>query len=177
MDVSANAVFQRHLNWLNSPDDYGGSRAFSHPHLFHNVANQLLELGLHNSSRKFYQALKQNPEEIDASLEVQIGRCFALEERHQDAEECFRAALQLDEGHIQARVELARIYEKMDEPEQAFAYSNEVMALKNLQNPKRLRKRRKTGHAKPPGQSEAKSWLILRSCSFNITTSDVSVIE
>lgn len=153
MDVAANAVAQRHLNWLNSPDDFGESQAFSHPHLFRNVADQLLELGLHNSSRKFYETLKLNPEETDASLEIQIGRCFALEERHQDAEEHFRAALQLDEDHIQARVELARIYEKMDEPEQAFAYSNEVMALKNLQNPKRVRKRRKAGHAKPPGQS------------------------
>ena len=83
----------------------------------------------------FYEPLKQiSGQASDASLYVQMGKCFLNEELDLPAEECLQTAIQLDREHIEARMLLARFYEKMNEQEQAFIYVNEVLSLRRRQH-------------------------------------------
>jgi general transcription factor 3C polypeptide 3 (transcription factor C subunit 4) len=51
-------------------------------------------------------------------------------ENYKEAEESFQLAIQIDAKNVDARVEMARMLEQMDEPERAFEYINEVMILR-----------------------------------------------
>ena len=59
-----------------------------------------------------------------------MGRCFLRAQDDQQAEECFRDAIELDGEDIDPRIELARMYERLAKPEQAFHHLNEVMLLR-----------------------------------------------
>jgi general transcription factor 3C polypeptide 3 (transcription factor C subunit 4) len=78
----------------------------------------------------FYQLLRRAPDAIDAPLLIQLGRCFVRLENYKEAEESFQSAIQIDTKNIDARVEMARMLEQMDEPERAFELINEVMILR-----------------------------------------------
>jgi len=88
-----------------------------------------------------------------------MGRCFQRDELQVQAEECFQTAIQLDENNIEARMELAKMYESLNEQEQAFIYVNEVMSIKNGQNAKPVKQRkrgpRKAKEPKEPKRSNA----------------------
>jgi general transcription factor 3C polypeptide 3 (transcription factor C subunit 4) len=58
-----------------------------------------------------------------------LGRCFVRLENYKEAEESFQSAIQIDAKNIDARVEMARMLEQMDEPERAFELINEAMIL------------------------------------------------
>jgi general transcription factor 3C polypeptide 3 (transcription factor C subunit 4) len=59
-----------------------------------------------------------------------LGRCFVRLENYKEAEESFQSAIQIDAKNVDARVEMARMLEQMDEPERAFELINEVMILR-----------------------------------------------
>lgn len=50
-----------------------------------------------------------------------------------EAEDCFQTAIQLDESHIQARMQLAKLYETLNEPEQALVCLTEAMNIRRLE--------------------------------------------
>ncbi len=97
-------------------------------------------MNFYKDALEFYQPLKNLPAHVDGPLLVQMGKCFLHEGYDQQAEECFQGAIQLDGQDIDARMELARLYERMGKPEQAFGYVNEVMLLRKNQGPKIPRK-------------------------------------
>jgi general transcription factor 3C polypeptide 3 (transcription factor C subunit 4) len=103
----------------------------------------------------FYQPLRNLPAHIDGPLLVQMGRCFLHEEHDQQAEECFQDAVQLDGQDIDARMELARLYERLGKPEQAFGYVNEVMLLRKNQGPKIPRKLSHRAESKTNGEASS----------------------
>jgi len=100
------------------------------------VADHLFETSFVKEALEFYQDLKSLSEEIDGTLLVQIGKCFLHAQDNQQAEEYFQKAVQLDGDDIDARLELARMYERMGKPEQAFNHLNEVLLLRKRQDPK-----------------------------------------
>lgn len=63
----------------------------------------------------------------DAALLVQIGRCFLLTDREKLAEQMFRDAIEMDDGEIDARMELAKIHENRNELRTALNFVNEIM--------------------------------------------------
>lgn len=63
-----------------------------------------------------------------------MGKCYLNENRNREAEESFQQAITLDQDNIDARVQLAKLYEALNEQEQAFIYVNEIMNLRRLQN-------------------------------------------
>jgi general transcription factor 3C polypeptide 3 (transcription factor C subunit 4) len=93
----------------------------------------LRDESLHGDALKFYLKSKHLSEEIDGTLLVQMGRCFLHVQDDQQAEECFREAVELDGEDIDPRIELARMYERLGKPEQAFHHLNEVMLLRRRQ--------------------------------------------
>lgn len=107
----------------------------------------------------FYKALKEVPNENTAELCVSLGKCFLRDDRSKEAEECLREACLLDTANIEARVELARLYERLDEREQAFDYVSQILELEsnkriklygahNLPVPPKEKAKRKSGHSK-----------------------------
>jgi general transcription factor 3C polypeptide 3 (transcription factor C subunit 4) len=98
------------------------------------VADHLLEMSLCKDALDFYQNAKDLAEEVDASLLVQMGKCFLHFEKCPEAEECFQGAVRLDKEDLDAHIELARMYERMGRPEQAFSHLNEVMLFRRRQD-------------------------------------------
>lgn len=68
-----------------------------------------------------------------ASLQLKIGKCWLSEKSDQDAELCFQNAVQMEEENIPARMELARLYERLNEKEQSFMYVNEIISIRRSQ--------------------------------------------
>jgi general transcription factor 3C polypeptide 3 (transcription factor C subunit 4) len=113
------------------------------------VADSLFEAEQYKNALVFYEALKQASGQMTASVYVQMGKCLLYEELPKEAEESFHAACKLDEENIEARVELARMFEKMDEAEQAFTYVNQVLDLESIKQPKIYRRRNKNARPAP----------------------------
>lgn len=71
-----------------------------------------------------------------------MGYCFLGRKLQQQAEECFQTAIQVDENNIEARMELAKMYENLNEQEQAFIYVNEMIIIQNQTVKPVLRRKR-----------------------------------
>ncbi|TAQ84390.1 hypothetical protein B7494_g7286 [Chlorociboria aeruginascens] len=128
-----------HWMWLDPSDDSGQSKSSRYPELFLEVGHQLHRAGLHQQALKFYLPLTKVTGYNSASLQVEMGRCYLQERLGKQAEECFQAAIQLDETNIEARMDLAKMYEDLNEEEQAFIFVSEIMSLRRAQNPRDLR--------------------------------------
>jgi general transcription factor 3C polypeptide 3 (transcription factor C subunit 4) len=111
--------------------------------LYRSVADRLQAAELYQHALGFYQPLKQVSEESTRDLYVQMGRCYLKENLQGEAEECFHTAIQLDNNNTEARVQLAKMYESLNEQEQAFIYVNEVLAIKRMENPEPVKARRR----------------------------------
>ena len=117
--------------------------------LYRPIADRLRDVQLYQDALMFYRPLKQVPEENTGDLYLQMGFCFLGDKLQAEAEECFLAAIRLDENNIEARVQLAKLYETLNEQEQAFFYANEALSLRRIlnpdprQRPRRYRRRRR----------------------------------
>ncbi|KJR87796.1 general transcription factor 3C polypeptide 3 (transcription factor C subunit 4) [Sporothrix schenckii 1099-18] len=69
----------------------------------------------------------------DADALVLQGKCNLELHDHAAAEECFLAAIEADDENIDARYELAKMYEKAQEKEQAYILVNEALSLEAAQ--------------------------------------------
>lgn len=104
---------------------------------------------------RFYQPLQQLPNEVDAYLLLQIGRCYLQSSDDVKAGELFKAAIELSPSNVDARMELAKMYERIHQPERAFNYVTEIIQLKNVV---RHESNRQTLEIKPKSRgSKAKS--------------------
>jgi general transcription factor 3C polypeptide 3 (transcription factor C subunit 4) len=104
-----------------------------YPDLFQDAADALFETGLFDEALEFYRALWAENELEDEKLPLQMGKCHMRRGEHKEAEESFQAALAIDQDNIDARIQLAKLYEEVDEQEQAFIYINEVMKIKRAE--------------------------------------------
>ncbi|KIN06080.1 hypothetical protein OIDMADRAFT_24417 [Oidiodendron maius Zn] len=131
------------------------------------VAPKLLEAGLYQDALKFYQSIKRYSSLVTPSIYIEIGRCFQGSGLGFKAEECFQMAIQMDDDNVEARMELAKMYELLGEQEQAFIFVNEVMSIKRSQNA-RLRPGPK------PGRKQAK--IAVPQTESKAPKSDVSMM-
>jgi general transcription factor 3C polypeptide 3 (transcription factor C subunit 4) len=81
--------------------------------------------------------LKDVSNQEDATLHLQMGKCYLRGKHNREAEESFQMAITIDQDNIDARVQLAKMYEDLDEQEQAFIYVNEIMNLRRAQSSKK----------------------------------------
>jgi general transcription factor 3C polypeptide 3 (transcription factor C subunit 4) len=88
--------------------------------------------------------LKKIPQEATGDFYVQMGFCCLNNNLQMQAEECFQTAIQVDENNVEARMELAKMYETLNEQEQAFIYINEVMSIQRTQEAKPVKRRKYT---------------------------------
>ncbi len=92
---------------------------------------------------EFYEPLTDIPEEATADLYLQLAHCFKGQKLQAQAEKYFQTTIQLDENNIEARMELAKMYESLGEQEQAFIYVNEVMMIQNRQSAQPMKQRKR----------------------------------
>ncbi|KAL1897662.1 transcription factor TFIIIC subunit tfc4 [Sporothrix stenoceras] len=95
-----------------------------------------------------------SPADDDADALVLQGKCNLELHDHAAAEECFLAAIEADDENIDARYELAKMYEKAQEKEQAYILVNEALSLEAAQQ-KRQRQQDQDNEADDQGDVTA----------------------
>lgn len=103
------------------------------PFISYDLAGEIAKYGQPQRAIRYLELLRATTEDTDATLLVQLGRCYQATGQQSTAEECFHAAIDADEYNIDARIELANMYEKAREDEEALILAAEAMALKEAQ--------------------------------------------
>lgn len=109
------------------------------PHLLLEVAKSLYETGGFSEALRFYEPLFELPDYLEPSALVTIGKCYLEVGNKRQAEECFSAAIDAEEDDdddalIEARFELAQIYEAAREEEEAYILVNEAMRIQEARD-------------------------------------------
>jgi general transcription factor 3C polypeptide 3 (transcription factor C subunit 4) len=125
---------QAHLRWLEPENLSDGGKVIDYPDLFREAGDCLQEFGFHQQALTFYEALHRLRVQTDPSLFLQMGKCYLSQKLNTQAEEFFQAAIHLDENNIDARVQLAKMYEDLNEQEQAFIYVSEIMKIRRARD-------------------------------------------
>lgn len=102
--------------------------------LFREAADSLLEAGFHQQALAFYNPLLSLQDQSDPLLYLQVGKSYLHENLNTQAEECFQKVIHLDDSNIEARIQLAKLYEDLDEQEQAFIYISEIMKIRRARD-------------------------------------------
>ncbi|CAM1502792.1 Fc.00g075680.m01.CDS01 [Cosmosporella sp. VM-42] len=120
----------RHLLWLDPTSEHTKEFAADFPDLVFDLAEALACCSQTALAIKYYEILRDIPGETDATVFLQLGRCYSVSGEHAAAEEYFLAAIDADEDNIEARIELANMYEKAREEEEALILAAEAIALR-----------------------------------------------
>lgn len=143
---------QRHLTWLE-PEDQRTSDFFNDfPFLAYDLADELSQCGQPLMAIRYFEMLRAIPGDLDAMLLLQLGRCHLANGEQSIAEEYFLTAIEIDEASIDARIELANMYEKAKEDEEALILAAEAIAIrKALDHPLdgEVRRARSQGYILP----------------------------
>ncbi|KAI0202148.1 hypothetical protein F4808DRAFT_422090 [Astrocystis sublimbata] len=129
---------QHHITHLD-PDSPGGMQVLSsQPHLLAEVASALYESDLKPMALRFFKTLLVIPDVLDAAALLAAGRCYLDAGDQRQAEECFSAAIDADEADdeasIDARYELAKMYEAAREDQEAYILVNEAIRLQRVRD-------------------------------------------
>lgn len=123
----------RHMQWLNPQDADIYAVFMDTPFVIKDLANELFEARRITTALEFYDLYRRLTGELDAEILVQQGKCHLEMEDQATAEECFIAAIEIDDDNIEARYELAQMYETNQEQEEAFLLVNEALQLERDQ--------------------------------------------
>ncbi|KAJ2895518.1 hypothetical protein MKZ38_006393 [Zalerion maritima] len=94
------------------------------------VADLLFEASDYHEACGFYGFLRQIAGVVvDVTLLVRLGTCYTNVARDTDAEECYLLAIDLDPSNIEARFQLAKLYEKVHEDNEAYILVTEALKL------------------------------------------------
>ncbi|RDA82381.1 hypothetical protein CP532_5330 [Ophiocordyceps camponoti-leonardi (nom. inval.)] len=99
------------------------------PFLAYDLAFELHRHGQQLLAIEFLQLLRNFLGDSDPALLLRLGQSYLASGEQSSAEECFLAAIEADQNSIDARIELANIYEKAREDEEALILAAEAMAL------------------------------------------------
>lgn len=127
----------RHLEFID-PDQPSGPEILAEcPHLLLEGASALFEAGYLQMALRYYEPLRE-PDLLDTESLVRAGRCYLGIGDKRQAEECFTAAIDQDEINseacIDARYELAKMYEAAREEREAFILVNEAIRLQEVRD-------------------------------------------
>ena len=121
------------------------------PYLVVDLASELALTHQVSVATEYLLLVRKTSDYLESSLLLQIGRCYLTAGDDVSAEECLLAVIDMDEDNIEARVELANIYEKAKENEEALILTAEAIALQNAQNELVLGESpRRSSHPKAP---------------------------
>lgn len=103
------------------------------PYLVFDIATELARQDHPAFGAKYLEVLRELSGEPDAAILLQLGRCYVISGQQSAAEECFLSAIEVDPDNFESRIELANMYEKAREDEEALILAAEAMALRGAQ--------------------------------------------
>lgn len=121
---------QRHLSWLDPTESATAAAVEDFPGLVRDIADALFDDCDVVRALDYYELLRNSIYGDDPDLLIRLGRCHLANSDVGAAEDCFLLAIQVDEKNVDARVELARIYEQAKEGEEALILVTEAIALR-----------------------------------------------
>ncbi|KAH7258069.1 hypothetical protein B0J15DRAFT_445207 [Fusarium solani] len=124
----------RHLWWFDPVLEHTKEFASDFPFMAFDMAEELAHRGHTPLAISYYQILRDLPGDPDATILLQLGRCHSAMGENATAEEYFLAAIDADEDQIDARIELANMYEKAREDEEALILAAEALALREARD-------------------------------------------
>ncbi|KAH8653483.1 hypothetical protein BX600DRAFT_526676 [Xylariales sp. PMI_506] len=135
LDQENDSEAMRHLEWLNPLDIAESEDESQNADLFLEVANVLYETQRLPKALQFFEPLRQIPDFLDATALYRAGKCYLQLGDKRQAEECFTAALDSEETpvetRINARYELASMYEAARKNAEAYILVNEALNLEH----------------------------------------------
>ena len=145
------AEAHKHLELLDPTAEGAAERFMDFPDCLKDIGNALLEQQKPTIAMSYFNLYRHIAESsegdlaLDADFLVSVGRCHMLMDDKLVAEEYFIAAINEDQDHIEARVQLANMYETEQEQEgreEAFLLVREAMKLELRRSNGQLGKRR-----------------------------------
>lgn len=124
-----------HFEILGLLDESGGCRSLDHTHLLRPIADHFRDAGFYQDALSYYLPLTKMSDEVDSCLLIELGRCHIHLNNDDEAQKYFVAALQEDNDNIDARMELAKMFEKQGRMEEAFSLVNQAMRLRQTAQP------------------------------------------
>ncbi|GJC86849.1 transcription factor tau subunit sfc4 [Colletotrichum liriopes] len=121
-----------HLRWLDPTESATATAIGDFPYLIRDIADELFVVQRYSEALDYYELLRHSIYGQDATLLLHLGRCYLTKSDLVAAEDCFLVAIEVDESNIDARIELARIYEKAKEEEEALILVTEAIALQGI---------------------------------------------
>ncbi|PNH36889.1 hypothetical protein VD0004_g9878 [Verticillium dahliae] len=119
----------RHLLWLDPTESATASAVDDFPGLIRDIADALNSSGDALRALDYYELLRNSVYGQDPDLLLDLGRCHLTKGDTGAAEDCFLLTIQVDDSNIDARIELAKIYEDAREDEEALILVTEAIAL------------------------------------------------
>ncbi|KAI1801601.1 TPR-like protein [Daldinia bambusicola] len=122
----------RHLAFID-PDIFNTPELLlEYSHLMIDAGSALYEAGHLSMALRFYEPLRE-PDLLDTESLIRAGQCYLDAGDKRQAEECFTTAIDQDEANseacIDARYELAKMYEAAREEREAYILVNEAIKL------------------------------------------------
>ncbi|KAI0127740.1 hypothetical protein BJ170DRAFT_385887 [Xylariales sp. AK1849] len=135
MDQVNDEEAMQHLEWLDPLDISESEDDSQHSELFLDVATTLYETGRLAAALPFFEPLRRQSEFLEATSLYQVGKCYLEIGDKRQAEQCFAAVLDSEdaavETRIEARYELAKMYEAARKNAEAYLLVNEALELEN----------------------------------------------
>ncbi|KAL2878668.1 transcription factor TFIIIC subunit tfc4 [Colletotrichum sp. CLE4] len=119
-------------NWLDPNESATATAIEDFPYLVRDIADELCAVQRYQEALDYYELLRNSIYGQDATLLLQLGRCYLRKSDNAAAEDCLLKAIQVDETSIDARIELAAMYEKEKEEEEAYILVTEAIALQGI---------------------------------------------
>lgn len=127
----------RHLQWLPAAEGHENYLVHTYfedsPFVIKELADQLFENRRITTALDFYNFYGRLTGIYDSETLVQLGKCYLEMQDQATAEEMFIKAIEEDDENIDARYELAQMYEIAQEHEEAFLLANEALQLQHDQ--------------------------------------------
>ncbi|EFZ01041.2 RNA polymerase III transcription initiation factor complex [Metarhizium robertsii ARSEF 23] len=124
----------KHLDHLDPDDPSTTAFADDFTFLIYDLGVELGKNSQASRAIRYFELLRSMPGDPDAAVLLQLGRCYLDTGESAMAEEYLLAALDADEDNIDARIELANMYEKAREDEEALILAAEALALRGVQD-------------------------------------------
>ena len=153
---------QKHLDLLPLDSVQIYQLAGDIPSLVLELASLLFQRRCFRDARRLYEIVRKARQSPGESALLQLGRCHVQAGDLPSAEECFLAVIDTDQGNIEARMELATLYENAKEDVDALIFAAEAIALRSSRREGTHQKLGPNWHGGGQGQED---WRAPRSLS------------
>lgn len=142
-----------HFEFLDPEDDQIGAKIYDYPDLFREAANALRASRYFHEALRYYEPIQQISEFADAAYFLEMASCYKAVGLRTEAEDCYKIAVDSDEGNPEARRRLLEMcHESGMSPKQATT-TNEVVSVRQHKARNRVgdkdAKKPKSGKALP----------------------------